>query len=99
MASVVGRRWTHIAIALLALAIIVAGSAVWREGSLRAKEDVPLIPRDVLFGDPDRTGVQISPDGRWISYLAPKDGVLNLWVAPADDPGAAVALTDDRDRG
>ena len=40
--------------------------------------DVPLIPRDTLFGNPERAGVQISPNGKWISYLAPLDGVLNV---------------------
>jgi len=27
------------------------------------------------------------------------DGVMNVWVGPADDPGAAVPVTDDTDRG
>jgi len=61
--------------------------------------DVPLIPREVLFGDPERTAVRISPDGRWISYLAPKDGVLNVWVAPAEAPAAATPVTSAAGRG
>ncbi len=41
----------------------------------------PLIPRDVLFGNPVKAGPQISPDGTRLSYLAPSDkGVLNVWV-------------------
>ena len=99
MALVLGRRWMQIAAALLAVAIVGAGSAVLKGGLLRAMEDVPLIPRDVLFSDPDRTSVQISPDGRWISFLAPRNGVLNVWVAPADAPDAAAPVTDARDRG
>ncbi|HLS90533.1 MAG TPA: S9 family peptidase [Limnochordia bacterium] len=99
MALVLGRRWMQIAAALLAVAIVGAGSAVLKGGLLRAMEDVPLIPRDVLFSDPDRTSVQISPDGRWISFLAPRNGVLNVWVAPADAPDAAAPATDARDRG
>jgi dipeptidyl aminopeptidase/acylaminoacyl peptidase len=59
----------------------------------------PLIPRAKLFGNPTRTFAQISPDGRWLSWLAPKEGVLNVWIAPASDPGAALAITDDRKRG
>jgi hypothetical protein len=58
-----------------------------------------LIPRTRLFGNPTRAQGQISPDGRWLSWLAPKDGVLNIWVAPAGDMGAARVLTDDRKRG
>lgn len=62
-------------------------------------EDVPLIPRDALFGNPERTAVQLSPDGRHLSWLAPRDGVLNVWVAPADDPDRARPVTHDAARG
>lgn len=58
-----------------------------------------LIPRRHLFGNPVRTAYQISPDGRRLSWLAPVDGVLNLWVGPADDPDAGVPVTADRGRG
>jgi dipeptidyl aminopeptidase/acylaminoacyl peptidase len=40
----------------------------------------PLIPRDVLFGNPDKAAPEISPDGRKLAYLAPSEGVLNVWV-------------------
>ena len=57
-----------------------------------------LIPRTVLFGNPERAGVQQSPDGKWISWLAPSNGVLNVWVAPADDLAKAKAVTADKTR-
>ncbi|MEE2972321.1 MAG: S9 family peptidase [Planctomycetota bacterium] len=60
-------------------------------------QDPPLIPRDTLFGNPERAGVQISPDGKWISYLAPRDGVLNVWVM-ARDGGEPRPVTDSTDR-
>ena len=60
--------------------------------------DVPLIERAKFFGNPSRAGGQISPDGRWLSWLAPRDGVLNIWVAPRTDPSAARALTDEKVR-
>ena len=59
----------------------------------------PLIPREVLFGNPDKITVRLSPDGDRISYLAPVDGVLNVWVGPADDPDLAEPVTNDTDRG
>ena len=62
-------------------------------------EDVPLISRDVLFGNPERAAVQISPDGSTLSWLAPVDGVLNVWVAPVDDLDAARPITTDTYRG
>ncbi len=59
-----------------------------------------LIPRKKLFGNPTRAQAQISPDGQWLSWLAPKDGVLNIWIAPAaGDLEAARVVTDDRKRG
>ena len=64
-----------------------------------AYNDTPLIPRTVLFGNPDRASVQLSPDGSQIAYLAPRDGVLNVWVAPRDDLAAARPVTDDTGRG
>ncbi|MCD9032511.1 S9 family peptidase [Luteimonas sp. Y-2-2-4F] len=64
-----------------------------------ALEQVELIPREALFGNPERANVQISPDGKYLSWVAPLDGVLNVWVAPAGDPAAARAVTRDDARG
>ena len=60
--------------------------------------DVPLIPRSVLFGNPERTGPRISPDGKRIAWIAPDEGVLNVWIGDRD-LGGARAITADRDRG
>ena len=48
--------------------------------------DFPLIPREVLFGNPRRAQARISPDGKWLAFRAPVDGFLNVWVAPVDTP-------------
>lgn len=63
------------------------------------EEAAPLIDRAAIFGNPERTQGRISPDGDYISWVAPVDGVLNVWVAPADDPTAAKPVTDDTSRG
>ncbi len=60
---------------------------------------VELIPRRVLFGNPEKAMATVSPDGSRVAYLAPVKGVLNVWVGPADRPGDARPVTDDRDRG
>ena len=60
---------------------------------------VPLIPRDVLFGNPERVSPALSPDGRRLGFVAPDEGVLNVWVGPAEDPNAARPVTADRGRG
>ena len=62
-------------------------------------EPPTLIPRKALFGNPEREQVRISRDGTRIGFLAPLDGVLNVWVAPVSDPGAARAVTSDATRG
>jgi dipeptidyl aminopeptidase/acylaminoacyl peptidase len=49
----------------------------------------PIIPRKVLFGNPQKMSVQISPDGKMLSYLAPVNGVRNVWVR-------TIGKTDDR---
>ena len=63
-----------------------------------------LIPRQVLFGNPERISPRISPDGTQLAWIAPHEGVLNVWVAPAGaetgvDWTAAKVVTDDTDRG
>src|SRR3954468_4383743 len=58
----------------------------------------PLIERTKLFGNPSKTGGRISPDGQWISFIAPRGGVLNVWVAPAANAGDAKPLTDEKKR-
>ncbi|WP_338067271.1 S9 family peptidase [Tsuneonella suprasediminis] len=70
-----------------------------KTAAVEAKVDqAKLIPRDDLFGNPTRAGGQLSPDGKWLSWLAPKDGVLNVFMAPAADPSAAKAMTASTDR-
>ncbi len=58
-----------------------------------------LIPRKIFFGNPDKASVQISPDGSHIAYLAPVDGVLNVWVAPRENPDNGRSITTDTGRG
>lgn len=62
-------------------------------------EKVPLVPRDRFFGNPDRAAVRLSPDGKHLTFLAPLDDVLNIWLAPVDDPESAIPLTADTGRG
>jgi len=65
---------------------------------------VELIPRQVLFGNPERLSPRLSPDGTRLAWIAPHQGVLNVWIAPAStgagvDWAAAQVITDDTDRG
>ncbi|WP_420814181.1 S9 family peptidase [Nannocystis exedens] len=66
---------------------------------VQARPDATLIPRAVLFGNPEREAPALSPDGQKLLYLAPAQGVLNVWVGPADRPDEARPITQDTLRG
>lgn len=88
-------RRTSVWLALVACTALIPATA-----AVAAAQDsgAGLIPRAEIFGNPDKTGAQISPDGKWIAYIAPRDGVLNVWVAPVDDLAAAKPITNATER-
>ena len=59
---------------------------------------VDLIPREVLFGNPERFAPAVSPDGLRLAHIAPVDGVLNVWVGTLGGDDAA-PVSNDRERG
>lgn len=83
------RKIRVLAISLLSLLLCAAALA---------QSQTPLIPRAVLFGNPERTSPQISPDGTTLAYLAPDQGVLNVWVRTLGKTDDRV-ITNDRKRG
>ena len=84
---------------LLAVIVAVAlSSASVPLATAATNVTTPLISRSALFGNPERAHAELSPDGKWLAWLAPKDGVLNVWVAPLDKPKLARALTNEKNR-
>ncbi len=59
---------------------------------------MPLIPRATLFGNPEKISPAIAPDGKTLAYIAPDEGVLNVWVRVLGRDGDRV-VTRDRKRG
>lgn len=59
----------------------------------------PIIERSVLFGNPTRFQGRLSPDGMQMSFRAPLDGVMNLWVGKKGDNSSVKAITHDTGRG
>lgn len=58
-----------------------------------------LIDREVFFGNPEYAGAQLSPDGRYISFIKPLDDVRNVWVKGIDEPfDKARPLTAEKHR-
>jgi dipeptidyl aminopeptidase/acylaminoacyl peptidase len=62
------------------------------------RADASSLARKVLFGNPDRAAPRLSPDGKQLAWLAPRDGVTNVYVAPASDPTKAKPVTDEKNR-
>jgi dipeptidyl aminopeptidase/acylaminoacyl peptidase len=106
-------NWRKLQLAAAACAIVACGRGTSAPPSTAAVVAAPpgapppspaghprgdLIPRQVLFGNPERTNVQISPDGKFLAWLAPSQGVLNVWVAPIDELADAKVVTADKTR-
>ena len=83
---------------LAAVGLAVTAAALAPALAVQQTAPPPLIERAKLFGNPTKTGAQLSPDGKWISFIAPRDGVMNIWVAPASDPSKAKLLTSEAKR-
>jgi dipeptidyl aminopeptidase/acylaminoacyl peptidase len=86
-------RQAKILVAAGAIAAVVPTAASSQAGS-----SYPLIPREALFGNPERAAGRVSPDGQWLSWIAPRDGVMNIWVAPSANPSQARAITAEKSR-
>lgn len=58
----------------------------------------PLIPLETLFGNPTQISPRLSPGGACLAWIAPLDGVLNVWTRPLEG-GEDAPLTHDTGRG
>ena len=59
----------------------------------------PIIDREIFFGNPEISGGQISPDGSYISFVKPLDGVRNIWIKKRnEDFDSAIPITKDKTR-
>lgn len=85
--------------------IATSTSAEQNSQAAAAKTDAPMvqqpaiIERRVLFGNPTRFQGRLSPDGMQMSFRAPLDGVMNLWVGKKGDFSSVKVITNDKDRG
>ena len=57
--------------------------------------ETKLIPRKVIFGNPEKMTARISPDGTMLAYLAPVDNVLNVWVGEIGSDDYRPVTKDD----
>jgi dipeptidyl aminopeptidase/acylaminoacyl peptidase len=52
----------------------------------------PLIDRELLFGNPEIAGAQLSPDGKYVSFLKPWTNTRNIWVKKTGEPFSSARL-------
>lgn len=50
------------------------------------QKTVPILDRELFFGNPEISGGQLSPDGKWISFMKAYDGIMNIWIKKFDEP-------------
>ena len=79
------------ALKTLALVAALAVTPAWAPAHA-AEQAAPLIERSKLFGNPSRSGAQLSPDGQWLSWLAPRDGEPGPDWMEKDGAATAVSL-------
>jgi len=85
----------HKKILMLLAVLLFSAAAMYHKSS-----DVPLIPRKVLFGSPEKSNPKISPDGKKLAYIAPIKGVRNIWVKTiGKNDDVAITTQLDRDIG
>jgi hypothetical protein len=87
---------------LFVVTVFCAGLAIVAspaQASAQPKGLPPLIDRELFFGDPELSGAQISPDGKFIAFVKPFKGTRNVWVKrTADSFDAAKPITADTAR-
>ncbi len=83
----------------LAITSLLVFSCTTTGKKLQQKSDDDLIPRRILFGNPQKVQLQLSPDGTKLSYLAPSEkNVLNVWVKSVGKQDDRM-VTKDENRG
>ena len=82
--------------------ILICALAALLQATLHSEsKSVPkLIPRLVLFGNPEKAAPSLSPDGRKMAYLAPdENNVLNIWIRDLVNKGQDCMVTSNAKQG
>ncbi|MBE9114908.1 S9 family peptidase [Lusitaniella coriacea LEGE 07157] len=101
-------KWTVLAIALSSVELATSpmsiahpnesNSAITQSTPNNSQQLPPLIDRELFFGNPEITGAKLSPDGKFLAFQKPLNGVINVWVKPIDAPfDDARPVTSDTD--
>ena len=95
------RRHVMLFFSLLCVAALLAPEAAQAQAPAKSAGAglPPLIDRELIFGNPEIAGAQISPDGQFIAFVKPYKDTLNVWVKKTGEPfSAAKLITADTKR-
>jgi len=72
---------------------------VLASGLAISAQQPPIIDRELFFGNPEIAASQLSPDGKFISFIKPLNGVRNIFVKGISEPfSAAKPVTNEAKR-
>ena len=84
---------------LFVAAFILMGNTVFAQKTKNPEPaEVPLIDRSIFFDNPEISGGQLSPDGKFISFQKAHNGIMNIWVKKIDEPFASARRLTDFER-
>src|SRR5712691_4852719 len=90
-------RFFALILAALCTALLLVMSPA--RASAQKSTQPPIIDRELFFGDPEISGSQISPDGKFIAFIKPLKGTRNVWVKRTEAPfDSAKPITADTTR-
>lgn len=79
--------------------IFISMTFMTTETNAQTKGLPPLIDRELFFGNPEITGAELSPDGKYIAFIKPLNDVRNVWVKlAAESFDKARPVTDEAKR-
>ena len=67
------------------LLLLITLIAVMPVARAQQSQQPPIIDREIFFGDPEIAGAQLSPDGKYLSFVKPFKGTRNVWVKGIND--------------
>lgn len=105
-------KWAVVAIVIASLELLMTNAAVTQDNPLPStsastsmqnnnslEKLPPLIDRNIFFGNPKISGAKLSPDGKFLAFERPLNGVMNVWVKRIEEPfEAARPVTADTNR-
>jgi dipeptidyl aminopeptidase/acylaminoacyl peptidase len=88
-------RYVSFANLLVLICTVNVFAAPPQESTGTTKVKTPLLDRQLFFGNPQIASGQLSPDGKFISFMKAYNGIMNVWVKDFAEPfDSARPLTD-----